>query len=88
MVGVTSLLFTAKIATITIFLSAVVTVIFYFVLKALGTTNLGISTLSITTNMMACSLTIFRVPYYALAYAANDIYGFVSWKKIRARQES
>ena len=87
MVGVTSLLFTAKIATITIFLSAVVTVIFYFVLKALGTTNLEISTVSIATSMLASMLTIYRVPYDALVYAANDIYGFVSWKKIRARQE-
>ena len=70
---------TPKIATITILVSGLVTFIFYFILKALGTANLAISTLSIATSMMACILTIFRVPYYALAYTANDVVLIVMW---------
>lgn len=94
-----------------------VTVAFYFVLRAFGTANLLISTLSVTTSFLAVYLTARRSPYYALAYAANDIvlmilwtlasiqkpeylstlacfavflvndiYGFISWRKMQKRQ--
>ncbi len=94
-----------------------VTVAFYFVLHAFGTANLLISTLSVTTSFLAVYLTARRSPYYALAYAANDIvlmilwtlasirnpeylstlacfavflvndiYGFISWRKMQKRQ--
>lgn len=94
-----------------------VTVIFYFVLKSCHTANIIPSTLSVTTSFLAAYLTLRRSPYFALAYAANDVvlivlwclasftnqryvsvavcfatflcndfYGFVSWKKMRARQ--
>lgn len=52
---------------------------FYFILKALGTANLFFSTVSITTSVLACSLTVLRSPYYALAYAANDVVLIILW---------
>lgn len=59
--------------------SAVVTVIFYFILKALGTANVIPSTLSVTTSFLASYLTFRRSRFYALAYAANDIVLIVLW---------
>ncbi len=97
--------------------AVVVTVIFYFILRAFGTANLIISTLSVTTSFIAVYLTARRSPFYALAYSANDIvliilwtlasiknpeyistvacfavflgndiYGFISWKRMEIRQ--
>lgn len=62
-----------------IFLSIIVTVIFYFILKSLDTANLVISTISITTSFLASYLTYLRSPYYALAYSANDIVLIILW---------
>lgn len=56
-----------------------VTAVFYFILRWLHTANLFFSTLSITTSWAACALTFLRSPYYALAYAANDIVLIVLW---------
>jgi len=56
-----------------------VTVIFYFILGALGTANLLISTFSVTTSFLAVYLTFRRSAYYALAYAANDLVLIVMW---------
>lgn len=56
-----------------------VTIAFYFILSALGNANLWVSTLSIATSFLASMLTFFRSPYYALAYAANDIVLIVLW---------
>ncbi len=56
-----------------------VTVLFYFVLAALGTANLLPSTVSVTTSFAAVYLTARRSPYYAMAYAANDIVLVVLW---------
>ncbi len=98
-------------------LTAVVTVCFYFILEAFDTANLLPSTLSVTTSFVAVYLTFRRSPYYAVAYAANDmvlivlwvlatmkdihyvsvvvcfgvffvndLYGFVSWKRMERRQ--
>ena len=101
-------------------ITAIVTVVFYFVLAFFHTSNLLPSTLSVTTSFVAAYLTFRRSPYFALAYAtndivlivlwvmasmqnqsyisvvvcfaaflANDIYGFVNWKKIeRSQKES
>lgn len=60
-------------------LCVLATVAFYFILGALGTANLLISTVSVTTSFLACYLTYLRSPYYALAYAANDIVLIVLW---------
>ncbi len=62
-----------------IFLTVIVTVIFYFILKGFNTANLLPSTLSVTTSFMAVYLTFRRSPYYAVAYAANDIILIVLW---------
>lgn len=98
-------------------LTLLVTVLFYFILGAFGTANLLTSTLSVTTSFAAVYLTWRRSPYFALAYAANDVvlillwimasledvryvsvvvcfaaflvndvYGFVSWKRMQKRQ--
>lgn len=98
-------------------LSVAVTVAFYFVLDYFDTANIVPSTVSVTTSFVAVYLTFRRSPYFALAYAANDIvllllwtlatienteyasvivcfasflvndlYGFVSWKKMEKRQ--
>ena len=98
-------------------LTGVVTVVFYFILKFFHTANLLPSTLSVTTSFLAVYLTFRRSPYFALAYASNDlvlivlwtlasisdtryisvlvcflaflvndIYGYISWKKMKIRQ--
>ena len=100
-------------------ITAVVTTAFYFILKVFHTTNLIPSTLSVTTSFLAVYLTFRRSPFFALAYAANDIvlivlwilasieeiryvsvvicfvvfllndiYGFVSWLRMKQRQRS
>ncbi|MBO5270667.1 MAG: nicotinamide mononucleotide transporter, partial [Clostridia bacterium] len=46
---------------------------------ALHTENLLISTISVTTSFFAASLVFLRSPYYALAYAANDVVLIVMW---------
>lgn len=53
-------------------LAAAVTAAFFFILRALNTANLVLSTVSVTTRFAAVYLTGRRSPYYALAYAAND----------------
>lgn len=98
-------------------LTVVVTVIFYFILKAFNTANLLPSTVSVSTSFIAVYLTFRRSPYFALGYAsndivliilwslasventsyisvlicftvflANDIYGFISWQKMKNKQ--
>ena len=62
-----------------IFLTAAVTVGFYFILKALGNSNLLFSTISVTTSFLAASLTFLRSPYYGLGYAANDAVLITLW---------
>ena len=96
-----------------------VTVLFYFILKHFNTANIIPSTLSVTTSFMAVYLTFRRSPYFAVAYAANDIiliilwalaslydiryisvvvcfcaflasdiYGYISWQKMKKRQNN
>ena len=60
-------------------LTAAVTVLFYFILAFFNTANLLPSTLSVTTSFLASYLTFRRSPFYALAYAANDIVLIVLW---------
>lgn len=100
-------------------LSALVTAIFYFVLKEFNTANILPSTFSVTTSFLAVYLTFMRSPYFSLAYALNDIvllvlwtlasfentkyisvivcfstfllndiYAFISWKKMAKRQKA
>ncbi len=60
-------------------LTAIVTVIFFFILKAFDTANLILSTISVTTSFLAAYLTFRRSPYFALAYASNDIVLIFLW---------
>ena len=99
------------------FATIVVTIVFYFILEYFDTANILPSTLSVTTSFLAVYLTFRRSPYFALAYAANDlilivlwilasisdiryisvvvcfvtflfndIYGFISWERMKKRQ--
>jgi len=56
-----------------------VTAAFYFILAHFNTANIIPSTLSVTTSFIAVYLTFRRSPYFALAYAANDIILIVLW---------
>lgn len=60
-------------------LTAGVTVLFYFILGYFNTANMLPSTLSVTTSFIAVYLTFRRSPWFALAYAANDIVLIVLW---------
>jgi len=67
-----------QVAWLTVFTVAV-TMLFYFILLALGTANLVVSTISVTTSFVAVALTYLRSPWYALGYAANDVVLIVLW---------
>ncbi len=60
-------------------LTAAVTAAFYFILRALHTANLLLSTVSVATSFFAVYLTFRRSPFYALAYAANDAVLIALW---------
>ena len=97
--------------------TALVTLGFYFILEHFNTANIIPSTLSVATSFIAVYLTFRRSPYFALAYASNDvvliilwvlacradiryisvvvcfvaflfndIYGFISWQRMKKRQ--
>jgi len=59
--------------------TVIVTVVFYLILAYFDTANIIPSTLSVTTSFFAVYLTFRRSPYFALAYAANDIVLIVLW---------
>ena len=67
-----------KIAVMCVVTTAV-TVAFWFILRALGNANLLVSTFSVATSFLASYLTVLRSPYYALAYAANDVVLIILW---------
>ncbi|MBO5316164.1 MAG: nicotinamide mononucleotide transporter [Clostridia bacterium] len=60
-------------------LSVIVTIVFYFILDYFETANILPSTLSVTTSFIAVYLTFRRSPFFALAYAANDIVLIILW---------
>ena len=62
-----------------LFLTVAVTTIFYFILKYFGNARLVVSTISVTTSFLASYLMFCRSPFYALAYAANDIVLIILW---------
>ena len=69
-------------------LTTLTTIGFYFLLRALGTADLPLSTLSVTTSFLASALTFLRSPYYALGYAANDVVLILLWILASARDIS
>ena len=111
---------TSKKENVLLFIFAfIISIIFYFILNSFNTSNIIPSTVSVTTSFIAVYLTFRRSPYFALAYASNDIilivlwvlasmenisyvsvvvcfcsflvndiYGFVSWQKMKIRQQS
>lgn len=70
---------TTKTITVLLITTAVVTAIFYFILKWCGTASLIVSTISVATSFLASILTVLRSPLYAAAYALNDIVLIVLW---------
>lgn len=60
-------------------LTAAVTFVFYYILKACHTAQIIPSTVSVATSFLAAYMTFRRSPYYALAYAANDVVLIVLW---------
>ncbi|SDX93557.1 nicotinamide riboside transporter PnuC [Eubacterium barkeri] len=61
------------------FASAIVTLLFYFILKYFNTVNIVPSTISVTTSFIAVYLTFRRSPLFALGYTANDLVLVVLW---------
>lgn len=59
--------------------SVAVTAAFYFLLRALHTDNLIVSTISLTTSITAAYLMLRRCEYYSLCFIANDIILIVLW---------
>lgn len=62
-----------------IVLMALITFAFCFILKYFNTANLFFSTVSVATSFSASYLMLFRSPYYAVAYAANDVVLIILW---------
>lgn len=60
-------------------LTVAVTVAFYFILKALKTANLIISTISVATSFFAVYFTFRRSPLHSVGYALNDIVLIIMW---------
>ena len=59
--------------------TVLITILFYYILEYFETANIIPSTLSVTTTFVAVYLTFRRCPYFAVAYAANDIILIVLW---------
>jgi len=62
-----------------ILISIIITIAFFFILKALNTTNIIISTISILTSFDAAYLTARRSRFYAIGYGLNDIILIIMW---------
>ena len=60
-------------------LTLLVTIVFCAILQFFRTANIVPSTLSVTTSFLAVYLTFRRSPYFALAYAANDVILILLW---------
>lgn len=69
----------AKEVPIIILLTVAVTVVFYFILRHLGTANLIPSTFSVATSFAAAYLTFRRSPFFSLLYAMNDLVLILLW---------
>lgn len=59
--------------------AVIVTAAFYFILRALDTANLTVSTISVFTSFTAAYLTARRSRFYAVFYALNDIVLVIMW---------
>lgn len=79
---------TRKTVVIMLVLTAAATALFGWLLAVLHTAQLAVSIVSVTTSFLAAYLTALRSPYYALAYAANDIVLIVLWVLAALRDPS
>lgn len=70
---------TPKRVLITFILTGGITVLFYFILQALGTAKLLVSTFSVATSLLASLFSFQRSPWYAVAYATNDVVLILLW---------
>lgn len=59
--------------------SIILSIIIYFILRLLGTSNLIISTISFTCSLYAALLQIRRNKYYAVIYILNDLILITLW---------
>lgn len=66
-------------AIVLVLFTVAVTVLFYFILKYFNNANLFMSTVSIATSFSASALMLLRSPYYAVAYACNDVVLVILW---------
>ena len=62
-----------------LFLTACVTTLFYFILLWTNTANLIPSTFSVATSFFAACMMFCRSPFYSLAYATNDVVLIILW---------
>ncbi len=69
----------AKHVIILVVLAGAIGAAFYFMLRALGTENLEVSTVSVVTSFAALYLMALRIPAYAAMYAVNDIVLITLW---------
>ena len=60
-------------------LASIVTFVFYYILKALDTSNLIMSTVSVSTSFVAAYCAFKRSSFYAVGYALNDIVLIILW---------
>ncbi len=70
---------TKKKVAIVVALTVAITAAFYFILRAMGNNSLVVSTFSVATSFLAASLLFLRSPFYAAAYAANDVVLIILW---------
>lgn len=59
--------------------AVIITIILYFILLVLNTSNLIISVVSVYTSFIAAYLTARRSRFYAIGYGLNDIVLIVMW---------
>lgn len=62
-----------------LFFTACVTMVFYFVLREFKTANLLVSTISISTSFFSSYLMMRRISIYAIGFTLNDIVLMILW---------
>ena len=68
--------------------TTLVTTAFYFILKALGTANLVVCTISIATSFAASYLQLVRSSYYAIGFMLNDSVLILLWTLASVKDKS
>lgn len=65
----------------------IATIGFYFLLKALNTSELIVSTLSLVSSAVASYLMLRRCSYYAIGFIVNDVILIILWGLAMGRSE-